>query len=69
MDNPSRPILNDAELDSLSREELKSKWKQLQSYIDTVEDKNKQNLYELVKLKNIILTNYISSKEFESTVS
>jgi hypothetical protein len=69
MDNAPRPVLSDHELDNLSRDDLKTKWKQLQDYVDSLEEKNKLNLYELVKLKNIILMNYISSKElFESTV-
>ena len=67
IENPDRPVLSDEQLDSLSREELKLKWKQLQSYTDTLEETNKNNLYELVKMKNIILMNYVSSKEFEST--
>jgi hypothetical protein len=68
MENPSRPILTDSELENLSKEDLKSKWNQLQDYIDSLEERNKINMYELAKLKNIILMNYVSSKEFESTV-
>jgi hypothetical protein len=69
MENPSRPILTDSELNNLSRDNLKAKWHQLQNYIDILEERNKINLYELAKLKNIILMNYVSSKELESTVN
>jgi hypothetical protein len=61
--------LEDAELEVLSKEELIKSWKDLNKYRLGLEEREKKNLNELVKLKNIILMNYVSSKEIELTVS
>ena len=61
--------LEDAELEALSKEELIKSWKELNKYRLGLEEREKTNLNELVKLKNIILMNYVSSKEIELTVS
>ena len=61
--------LEDAELEALSKEELIKSWKELNKYRLGLEEREKKNLNELVKLKNIILMNYVSSKEIELTVS
>ena len=61
--------LEDAELEALNKEELIKSWKELNKYRLGLEEREKKNLNELVKLKNIILMNYVSSKEIELTVS
>lgn len=61
--------LEDSELEALSKEELIKSWKELNKYRLGLEEREKKNLNELVKLKNIILMNYVSSKEIELTVS
>ena len=65
-------FLNDEQLAKISKEDLVNNYKQLQNYIETLKTKNQQNekekLFEIAKLKNLILMKYVSSKEQESTV-
>lgn len=68
-ENDRPKSLEDAELEALSKEELIKSWKELNKYRLGLEEREKKNLNELVKLKNIILMNYVSSKEIELTVS
>lgn len=69
VENDVRPVLTDKELETMSKEDLAAKWKQLDKYTSNLEEKHQTNLAELVRVKNIILMNYISSKEMESAVS
>ena len=79
-----RPILTDEQLVQISKDELILKWRQLERYANDLEARCEQTLqenkkklnqieiaksFEIAKLKNIILTKYVSSKEQESTVS
>ena len=71
-----RPILADDELKQISKDDLVIKWKQLDAYTNNLEvnskeleSKLKAKLYEVTRLKNIMLVNYVSSKELESTVN
>lgn len=57
--------LSDQVLENISKEELIQKWKQLDKYRLNLEERERKNLAELTKLKNIILMNYVSSKEIE----
>ena len=68
IENVEKPALKDEDLDNMSREEIISSYKQLKNYTNNLEEREKKNLFELAKLKNIILMNYVSSKEFESSV-
>lgn len=61
--------LSDEYLDTLSKEELVLKLKKMQKYTTSLEEREKKNLMELTKLKNIILMNYVSAKELESSVN
>ena len=63
-----RPVLSDFDFEKLNKDEFKVKWKQLNDYVDSLEERNMNNLHELAKLKNILLINFVSSKEYESTV-
>lgn len=56
------------EFEKFTKEELIFKFKELKEYTEELEQKEKKNLLELAKLKNIILMNYISSKEPELSV-
>ncbi len=68
-----RPRLADEQLQVLNKEELVAKWRLLNSYVDSLENKlasvESQKSLEIAKLKNIILMKYISSKQLESTVN
>ena len=71
-----RPILTDDEIKQISKDDLVIKWKQLDAYTNNLEvnskeleSKLKAKLYEVTRLKNIMLVNYVSSKELESTVN
>jgi hypothetical protein len=65
-------FLNDEQLAKISKEDLVNNYKQLQNCIETLNTKRQQNekekLFEIAKLKNLILMKYVSSKEQESTV-
>ena len=70
------PSLTDEELEKLTKEDLVLKWKQLENYTKNIEvnlketeSKLKAKYFEITKLKNIMLMNYVSSKELESTVN
>ena len=68
-----RPRLADEQLEVLNKEELVAKWRLLNSYVDSLENKlasvESQKSLEIAKLKNIIIMKYISSKQLESTVN
>lgn len=64
-----KPNFADEELEKFSKEDLLHVLKQFKGYTSYLEEKEKKNLFELGKLKNIILMNYVSSKELESTVN
>jgi len=68
-----RPRLADEQLEVLNKEELVAKWRLLNSYVDSLENKlasvESHKSLEIAKLKNIILMKYISSKQLESTVN
>jgi len=65
--------LNDDQLMQLSKEEIIENYKQLHSKYENLQLKYQQNeknkLFEIAKLKNLILMKYVSSKEQESIVS
>jgi hypothetical protein len=71
--NIGRPRLADEQLEVLNKEELVAKWRLLNSYVDSLENKlasvESQKSLEIAKLKNIIIMKYISSKQLESTVN
>jgi len=74
--NLERPSLTDDELEKIDKDDLVQKWKQLEAYTKNLEvsmketeSKLKAKYFEITKLKNIMLMNYVSSKEIESTVS
>ena len=73
--NFERPTLTDDDIEKLGKDELVQKWKQLEAYTKNLEmsaketeSKLKAKYFEVTKLKNIMLMNYVSSKEIESTV-
>lgn len=60
--------MSDAQLDEMSKDELVKLFKQLDKYRLGIEEREKKNLMELTKLKNIILMNYVTTKEIELSV-
>lgn len=74
--NSEWSVLTNEELEKITKEDLVSKWKQLETYtknlevtLKETESKLKVKYFEITKLKNIMLMNYVSSKELESTVN
>ena len=57
--------LGETDLASLNKDELVQAYKQLDKYRLSIEEREKKNLMELTKLKNIILMNYVTTKEIE----
>lgn len=70
LEEEERPkSLPDSVLESLSREELIEAYKQVDKYRAGLEERERKNLTELGKLKNIILMNYVTAKQIEIGVS
>lgn len=77
-----KPTLTEKQLNEITKDELVLKWHELEQYTNQLQDKFDQNVLdsqikltalntqksiEIARLKNIILTKYVSSKEQEST--
>jgi len=72
--NP-RPKLSEDELKKIDFPHLVEKWHQLNSYANNLELENeecnsklKKTQIDLAKIKNVLLMNYISTKEIDSNV-
>lgn len=60
--------LGETDLAAVNKDELIQAYKQLDKYRLSIEEREKKNLMELTKLKNIILMNYVTTKEIELSV-
>lgn len=75
-DEPNeRPKLSADELERIDLPALVDKWNKLNKYVNDLESENeecslklKKTQFELAKLKNVLLMNYISTKEIDSIV-
>ena len=75
-DEPNeRPKLSADELEKIDLPTLIEKWNKLNKYVNGLESENeecilklKKTQIELAKLKNVLLMNYVSTKEIESNV-
>jgi len=70
-----KSLFTDDQLQQMSHKELIEEWKKMELHANNLEtnlkeceSKLKTKTYELNKLKNVILMNYVSFKELESTV-
>ena len=74
-EDTKKSSLTDEQLELMSHRELIKEWKKMELYANSLEinlkeceSKLKTKTHELNKLKNVILMNYVSTKELESTV-
>jgi hypothetical protein len=70
-----RPKLSEEELKKIDLPNLIEKWNKLNQYVNFLESENeicslklKKTQFELAKLKNVLLMNYISTKQIDSNV-
>ena len=70
-----RPKLSMDELEKIDMPSLVEKWTKLNKYVNDLESENeecslklKKTQLELAKLKNVLLMNYISTKDIDSNV-
>jgi hypothetical protein len=74
-EDAKKSLFTDEQLEQMSQKELIEEWKKMELYANSLEinlkeceSKLKTKTHELNKLKNVILMNYVSTKELESTV-
>ncbi|RNA33063.1 pre-mRNA-splicing regulator WTAP [Brachionus plicatilis] len=61
--NEEKSKIGDFELENLTKDELIAEYRKLSAYATGIEEREKKQLMEIAKLKNIILMNYANSKE------
>lgn len=66
--NEEKSRIADFELEKLTKEELVAQYRKLSTYTTSIEEREKKQLMEIAKLKNIILMNYANSRESDGNV-
>lgn len=67
--NEEKLKIGDFELEKLTKEELIEQYRKLLAYTTGIEEREKKQLMEIAKLKNIILMNYANSKDSDGNVN